>query len=352
MIMKKSKILDKAILISEIVTYITLIIALIFLSTFYRTGLFVFLLILLIALPPTSYLAGRIAAGSLSISLASSTNFAQIDDKATLSVRLKNDSIFPLPDCHITYEITSTFYPCDKVWEANCPSYGKSTFSLDLPLEFHRAGCYQVRCTHLRTYDYLHIFHFDKKPEDMLEIRIYPPEEEIQPFEPSAYGEGFDEFEETSAKGNTSSNVTDIREYIPGDRLQKIHWKLSAKIDKLMVKENEHTSSNQFTILAELYLPAAESDLLDASLKNAYSLSRSLIQAGQSFFLSFYNAAISDFTKTLILDKEQLDAAFLECFYLSPYPEEDLALSVYQRAGFSGGTLLHVSHKGIEDVIS
>ena len=350
--MTKHKILDKLIFIGQILSYILLVAALVFLSTFYRTGLFVFMLILVISLPLASYISGKIAWNHLSVDVKSSSTFAQTLDEVKVSVRLHNSSFFPLPDCHIRYEITSPFYPCDKTWGATVPSYFHGTFSLDLPIQFQRCGCYQVRSMHLTAYDYLHVFRFEKDLDTRLEIHVYPPEEEVQTFEAGAYGEGFDEFEETAAKGNTSSNVTDIREYIPGDRLQKIHWKLSAKINKWMVKENEHTASNQFTVLPELYLPAATSELLEECMKNAYTMCRSLLQAGEAFFLCFYNTGSADFSNTLIQNKEQLDLAFLECFYMTPYAEEDLALSVYQRAGLHGGTLLHVTHKGVSDVVS
>ncbi|MBO4338259.1 MAG: DUF58 domain-containing protein, partial [Lachnospiraceae bacterium] len=318
----------------------------------YRTGLFVFLLILVTALPPASYFIGRAGYRALRPGVDASTHFAQTDDTATAFIMVDNPSFFPIPDCHITCEITSAFYPCEKSFEINIPAYSKAVFSADLPLEFKRCGCYQIRLKELSAYDYLHVFSFKRKLDDICEINVYPRAEETQVFEPSAYGEGFDEFEETAAKGNTSSNVTDIREYIPGDRLQKIHWKLSAKTAKLMVKENEQTSSNQFTILTELYLPEASSSLLNESLTHGYNLAMSLIKSGQPFFLSFYSAVAGDFTKTLILSTADLDRAFSECFYLPPYQEEDLALSIYTRAGFLGGTILHVTHKGVEDVVS
>ncbi|MCR4689812.1 MAG: DUF58 domain-containing protein [Lachnospiraceae bacterium] len=330
--------------------YLMLLIGLFFLSTFYRTGIFVFFLILVISLPPASYMVGRFAFRNLTLSLSSSTGFTLPDTDCGLSIHLTNDSFFPLPDCHITYHITSAFYPCDKTWIANVPSYGRDTFSFTLPMVFHHVGCYQIRVTHLTVYDLLHFFRFDKDLDKKLEISVFPPEHEVEVFEPSSYGEGFDEFEETSQKGNTSSNVTDIREYIPGDRLQKIHWKLSAKIDKLMVKENESTSSNQFTILTELYLPNSESDTLDKSLENAYTLSRSLILAGVTHFFTFYCAASSEFVTASVTSKEDLDRIMPEIFYHTPYPQEDLALTVYEKAGVMGGVLLHVTHKGVADV--
>ncbi|MCR5282667.1 MAG: DUF58 domain-containing protein [Lachnospiraceae bacterium] len=329
-----------------------IIAALFFLSTFYRTSLFVFLLILVMTLPVFSYLVGRYSFQKLTVTLTSSTAFSLPGQKVLMKILLQNDSIFPLPDCHVSYTVTSSYYPCDRLFSVVMPSYARETLPIEIPLVFHHIGCYQVRLHDFEIYDYLHLFRFHKKLTNALEIKIYPQDADFPHFEPSSYGEGFDEYEETHQKGNTSSNVTDIREYQPGDRLQKIHWKLSAKIDNLMVKENESTSSNQFTILTELYLPSPTADTLDESLKNAYNLSRSMLSAGQSHFFTYFCAGSSEFESTLITNRDQLEEAFSQCLYQRPYPEEDLGLTTYTRASLAGGIILHASHKGVNDVIS
>ena len=184
------------------------------------------------------------------------------------------------------------------------------------------------------------------------ELFIFPPENDSLQFSSAAFGEGFDEFEENGAKGNISSNVTDIREYIPGDRLQKIHWKLSAKIHKLMVKENEQTSSHQFILLPELYLPDPAQPVLEQILSNTLTMGRSLLADGITFFFRYYSITAQDFMQFCILNEDQLEEAFRSCFYESTYAESDLALTVLQKADMVHGSILHVTDKGVEDVIS
>ena len=174
------------------------------------------------------------------------------------------------------------------------------------------------------------------------------------------YTEGFDEFEESEKKGNVSSNVTDVREYRPGDRLQKIHWKLSSKIDKLMVKENEATSTNQFFMLLELYQPSREdcaadpalNAILDTALEQAQSLALELIEAQEIFVFAFYSVGKEDFVMSTIRCQDDFTEALSECFYEKAYDTENLALDIYERSGLSKGTLLHITHKGVDDVIA
>jgi len=55
----------------------------------------------------------------------------------------------------------------------------------------------------------------------------------------------------TAKAGNDTSEMFAIREYIPGDSIKSIHWKLSQKSDKLMVREFGFPIVNQVLILLE-----------------------------------------------------------------------------------------------------
>ena len=324
----------------------------ILLATFYQKPIFLFLLMLLLLLPPASYLSARYAVLHLQPEITTSLLFGHSGDEITVSFVLKNPAYLPLPDCTFYYTISSPFYPNEKSYEVNCPVYAHDSFAFSIPLTFRRAACYQIRLTQITVWDYLHFFTFHKEVTLQKELFIFPPENDSLQFSSAAFGEGFDEFEENGAKGNISSNVTDIREYIPGDRLQKIHWKLSAKIHKLMVKENEQTSSHQFILLPELYLPDPAQPVLEQILSNTLTMGRSLLADGITFFFRYYSITAQDFMQFCILNEDQLEEAFRSCFYESTYAESDLALTVLQKADMVHGSILHVTDKGVEDVIS
>ncbi len=333
-------------------TYGILFLLIVILADFYKQPLFIFLLMLLVALPPASYFVCKYTFQSVTPFLRASSLYGISDGSIDISIGLHNPTLFPIPNCTLSYTITSAYYPCNETFHCNVPLYAKQDFSFDLPVTFRKCGCYQVKLTGVQFFDYLHFFSYEKKLSFQKEIIIHPKNNDEVAFDSAAFGEGFDEFEETESKGLVSSNVTDIREYIPGDRLQKIHWKLSAKIDKLMVKENEQTSSNQFTILVELFLPDASSDLLEQSLTNAYSMACELLKAGETFFFCYFCIHEEDFTKHLIRNKEELELALLDCFYQTPYTEEDLALHILEKTDVLRGTILHVSGKGVHDIVS
>ena len=335
-----------------IITYGILFLLIVLLADFYKQPLFLFLLMLLLVLPPASYFVCKYAFTRIIPRLRTSSLYGISGGDISLHISLHNPTLFPIPACTISYKITSAYYPCDEVFQCTIPVYSRREFSFDLPVTFQKCGCYELRLTHMDFSDYLHFFRFERNLSLQKEIIIHPKQVPDVTFDRASFSEGFDEFEENEAKGLISSNVTDVREYIPGDRLQRIHWKLSAKINKLMVKENEQTSSNQFTILVELFLPHPESLLLEQSLAHAYSMAHELLKLGESFFFCYYCSQTEDFARHLIKNKEDLEQALLDCFYQSPYSEEDYALRILEKTDLFKGTILHVSGKGVNDIVS
>lgn len=334
------------------ITYLLLYLLLIFAALFYRQTLFLFLLMLLAFLPVASFFACKYAFQKLSVSCQSEKVFGNAKDSFSVSVKVNNPTFFPLVHIQTDYQISSPFYPSDRERVLICPAFSKNTFSFDLPLTFYRSGAYQLTATKISCNDYLHLFTFKRDIFAKAEVMIYPSYHEMESLEEASLKEGFDEFEESEKKGTVSSNVTDVREYIPGDRLQKIHWKLSAKIDKLMVKENEQTSTNQFSLLLELFQPTPDSDCLEKSLENLFSAATTFLKKGQSFFFIYFNEQIHDFVKTYIQNEAEFYACVQACYYQKTYDTPDLALITYQNATYQSGILFHVSHKGVTDVFA
>nr|MCR5654993.1 hypothetical protein [Lachnospiraceae bacterium] len=68
------------------------------------------------------------------------------------------------------------------------------------------------------------------------------------------------------------------------------------------------------------------------------------------FSFMVYSTTREDFLTYVIRCKEDLEAAFTGIYYEPVYEIEDLALTTYERAGMNKGTLIHVTHKGADDV--
>lgn len=122
------------------------------------------------------------------------------------------------------------------------------------------AGCGTVSCGMLAVSDYLGLFSFP--------VREIPPSVQVGviPEIPSLTGVALmlravsdvvlttDEEEEESAATFASQSMPGYihRDYVPGDNLRRINWKMSAKRGKLLVRMDEAASAVRPTVLLDL----------------------------------------------------------------------------------------------------
>ena len=362
MLLKRRKKIGKVVsaatsLFNSRFSYAVMTVTVILFTVFYLQTFFYMILALLIALPFFSYYLTGYVFKSVSVKMHFSSYSCSKGDKTTLEVIINDPSYIPVSCLEITLDITSSLYGGE----------GSVTHSIQIkpgenilrfPVCFDKYGIYTAKAIKVTAYDPLHLFSFTKSISSECSMTIMPDVKPEDKRHEVIYEEGFDEFTDNSRRGNVNGNVTDIREYQPGDRLSRIHWKLTEKLDKLIVKENEATSSNEFTVLLELYQPSklkcdlkyeesgCEDDsmyhILDNAIEEAWAVSAELLQAGMPFIFMYYEKNSEDFVSILVNSKEELTDSFTRAFYAGSYDTGDLALSVYERSGLNKGTLIHV----------
>ncbi len=331
-------------------------IALLF-ASFYLQTFFYLVLALLICLPFFSYHITRYAFNTLKTDIRVTDAVYEKGSTSELAVTVTDPVYIPISDFEVTVNIESLFYGSDgpKTYSMTLKPHKDNTIAF--PVTHDKYGIYRISLTGIAAYDHLHLFRFERTVTSACEITIMPdiPKRE-EPLE-ALETEGFDEFTDNDRRGSYSSNVTDIREYRDGDRLSRIHWKLTEKLDKLIVKENEATSSNEITVLLELYQPSYKEceeayfksggedtslcNVLDNAIEEAWAVSMQLIDAGQTFTFLYYDAA-GDFASYQVSSADGLSDIMTRAFYSPVYDTKDLALSVYTAAGLNRGTLIHV----------
>lgn len=122
------------------------------------------------------------------------------------------------------------------IW-LNAPAYGEEAVSREVTMD--HAGGYEYRLKRMRVYDWTGWFYLTKRLDQSAATQLLPNVYELPIQLSGAVKNFFGEAEvfDDLRGGTDHSEVFQIREYVPGDRLQNIHWKLSAKSDDLMVRE-------------------------------------------------------------------------------------------------------------------
>jgi len=107
-------------------------------------------------------------------------------------------------------------------------------------------------------------------------------------------------------KGTDRTETLQIRDYVPGDSLQQIHWKLSSKLERLIVRDSAQPVDRELMVFMDRSGSITEPAEADALMEAVTSVCQGLAEAGQPFRLAWNQEMISVYE---ITGREQLPEA-------------------------------------------
>ncbi|MBR7090276.1 MAG: DUF58 domain-containing protein [Lachnospiraceae bacterium] len=146
-------------------------------------------------------------------------------------ITLQNEDIFTYSGIRITfYSPFSTISGIDEDAEYELPPH--SGIKKETSLFCKYRGEYEVGVKKIIIRDYLKVFRLTFKNREPFRVNVLPAV--YRPVTLKTL-ENIDSASADSLGGNTEPDVT-VREYVPGDDIRKIHWKLTAAYGKLLVR--------------------------------------------------------------------------------------------------------------------
>ncbi|SFS00864.1 DUF58 domain-containing protein [Anaeromicropila populeti] len=296
-------------MIRNLILYIVFSVYGIILSVLYTDYVIFILTIALCLLPIVSFILTLIASCSLKFSFENESVRIEKGESYPLSVLVDNNSFFPIGKCKF-YLICNYGGQKTKIKRKikfSISSRTKQKLEVRICPEY--CGKIQIQIAKIRIYDYFKIFKLSKRAANSFEAVIYPKLQfyflEVKHSNYLVRGES----EEFSDKrpGDDPSEVFQIRDYQQGDRLQRIHWKLSSKKKTLMVKDFSEPVITETLVLFDLYCSnegAKMMDELDSLMEQVLSVSYSLITQGHRHYVSWYDAAIDQIIRRTIYKEE------------------------------------------------
>jgi hypothetical protein len=108
-------------------------------------------------------------------------------------------------------------------------------------------------------------------------------------------------------KGNDPSEIIEIRDYRDGDQHARIHWKLSAKYNQLMVKDFGDPIS--YDVLMMFDLNGTSNEQLSGLLDAVYSISDFLLNNQIAYEIEWYDSIHERLVHTSIAKKNDMGLA-------------------------------------------
>mgnify|MGYP004573131273 CR=1 FL=1 len=192
---------------------------------------------------------------------------------------------------------------------------------------FFYAGSYEIILNKIRVYDMTGFFYLNRKVTKRVarSIEVLPEMEEmpVRLTEPVRNFFGEAEVYDELRSGDDVNEVFQIRPFQNGDKVQSIHWKISARMDELMIKESSHPKACPVALLLDFRGKNTGKDAVrkkDIYYRAAASISYSLMDAGCPHYVAWFSGQTRDLVRIRVDDEESF-YQFL-AFYLHEKEEK------------------------------
>ena len=229
-----------------------------FIAIVANSGLFLFLFAVELLTPVFLYLQVRYLSGRLHIELHPSGMIAKGEETEAV-IQICNDSWLPVSYAVLELAVEDVFEGTQKLREMACMIDAGGVTEVKIALKSDYAGMLLLRPKRLRVWDYLRLFSRRVQLSDASErVVVIPDTFPIGTSDSRLYGGRRASGSQTLSNviGDDPSEVLDTRTYQEGDTLHQIHWKLSAKMDELLVKVYSASADKAVCICMDWYRKA------------------------------------------------------------------------------------------------
>jgi len=254
-----------------------------------------------------------------------------------VDVKIRNKGVLPAGKVEVRVENKNVLHKKGKAqWIAlDDISLGERKYHLKLKLK--GAGCHEISVTQMKIYSLFGLIYLKHRCKDFSSVLIMPEvysanvqiTEAVRNFLGDA--DVYDEFR----PGHDAGETFEIRAYREKDKLQSIHWKLSAKMDDLMVKENSLPKACAVVLMLELRPLQSKRFRKKEIEAGAYldlvaTLSYSLMDQKCPHFVAWYSVE-KEGIRRIRVDDEESFYLFLDAYLREAFPREKNVREEYRK---------------------
>lgn len=300
-------------------TKIIFILMIIICAAFYVLYIWDFSLVLLIviaSIPPLMFIMLFITKKLIKAEFSISEKTASKNENFHIHICVNNRSIFPIGKAEAYIEYYNVFNNEINVLDLHFPIQSRNSHCLTFQLSSKFCGIIKLCCVEIAIYDPLRIFKFKIGKKLKQTIVILPEGHDITAFLGSSdrTNDESNVFSEHKP-GDDPSEVFELRDYHPGDKLNRIHWKLSSKKNDFIVKEYSLPIDSPTKIFLDLNCTEDSEytlPLYDTLLETLVSLSQFMLENERFHTIVYYNASKQQFVEQNIDSIDTLAASICE----------------------------------------
>lgn len=176
-----------------------------------------------------------------------------VRNRIPLIIRIKKNNSLPVGPVHLLISVHNLMFDEGTEHEIILQPSGKKELEFQYMIKMEDCGSVRTTIQSAEFFDLTGLLCIFRKQEQIRETLVYPAEIHLvtelerRP-ETSTFGDYYDQ----NRKGQDVSEVSGLRDYAEGDSLGSIHWKLSGKLDQLVVREFGYPSNYRVLILYDM----------------------------------------------------------------------------------------------------
>lgn len=264
-------------------------------------------------------------------------------EAALINFTLNNSSFFPVSGAVLYLTCRNNLTGKENDIKMFCAIGNKNATRISFAVSDMNAGRISIILNKIKACDFLGLFSLSKNINNEKSGLIYPEIYEVKidmqhQTEINGDGEHYSQIK----KGQDVNDIFALREYIPGDEIRKIHWKLSAKQSKFIVRDFGLSLNYPILLLLEIFNNKNENSdkALDACVKTLVSISQSLIEKGICHNIAWYDSASERLVVKEIESLDALEVYLPELLSVQSYDEYTAALRFYEAGNYCNTQLV------------
>lgn len=301
------------------VLYALLLFALLLFNLYLNNVYSLALLLTALIIPLFSVLFSYLSKDTVSFSLEAPELTGE-QDQAEFRATLQNRSFFPAAAVRGVLQVQNSLTGTTVERPLRASVAGRAGKTIRFLVEEPEVGRLFATVTGLRTQDLFGLVSWPVEHVATAELLIPAPDLPAEVLMEEALettGESVRYSE--NERGPDVSELFDIREYLPGDEIRAIHWKLSAKQDTPILREFSDPLNYSVILLVEL--ASASACALQSCVTYASSISKGLLESGVLHTMVWFDRGTEEYCDYNITNLEEQELAALRlcssCFHES-----------------------------------